>query len=169
MIECLYDDRRTRFQVERDVVAARLRRVANARLGVFALAVVLLLAAFDFAGARVPLLMSAAVLLGGFTALVGASRRAQRELRRLEAMVVVNEQAAARVDREWDRLPLVHAGTPVADDHPYAEDLDLLGRASLFQFLGTARSVPGRDTLALGENRREQLDCVWSAGWHDSP
>jgi len=146
--ERLYDDRRARFQVERDVVAARLQRVANARLGAFVLAFVALLAAFDFAGARVLLLMSAAVLLGGFMALVVVSRRAQRELRRLEAMVVVNEQAAARVDREWDRLPLLHAGTPVAEDHPYAEDLDLLGRASLFQLLGTARTVPGRDTLA---------------------
>ncbi len=148
MSEGLYNERRTRFQVERDVVAARLQRVANARLAIFVLSIALLLASIDFAGARVPLLISAAVLLGGFTALVVASRRARRELRRLETLILVNEQAAARVDREWDRLPLVHAGTPMAEDHPYAEDLDLLGRASLFQLLGTARTVPGRDTLA---------------------
>ncbi len=147
MSERLYDDRRARFQAERDLVDGRLHRVANARLVVFVLAFVVLLAAFDFAGARVLLFLSATVLLGGFTALVVVSRRAQRELRRLEAMVLVNEEAAARVDREWDRLPLVHDATPVAEDHPYAEDLDLLGRASLFQLLGTARTVPGRDTL----------------------
>jgi hypothetical protein len=146
--ERLYDDRRARFQSERDVVDARLHRVANARLAVFILALVALLAAFDFAGARAFLVVVAAVLLGSFTALVVFSRRAQRALRHLEAMVVVNAQAAARVGRNWDRLPLVEAGTPVAADHPYAEDLDLLRRASLLQLLGTARTVPGRDVLA---------------------
>ena len=35
-----------------------------------------------------------------------------------------------------------------SDDHPYANDLDLFGRGSLFQLLSIARTRPGEERLA---------------------
>ncbi|HET9599365.1 MAG TPA: DNA mismatch repair protein MutS, partial [Anaeromyxobacteraceae bacterium] len=53
----------------------------------------------------------------------------------------------ARVDGRW-----IGAGETgerfLSDDHPYAADLDLFGRGSLFELLCTARTLPGADLLA---------------------
>ena len=57
------------------------------------------------------------------------------------------EKALARLDGNW-------AGTGEAGDryldpaHPYAKDLDLFGKGSLFDLLSTARTHIGEDTLA---------------------
>src|SRR6185295_12127366 len=57
------------------------------------------------------------------------------------------EKALARLDGKW-------AGTGEAGeryliaDHPYAQDLDLFGKGSLFELLCTARTHIGEDTLA---------------------
>ncbi len=57
------------------------------------------------------------------------------------------ERALARLDGTW-------AGTGEAGDryldtaHPYAQDLDLFGKGSLFELLCTARTHIGEDTLA---------------------
>ncbi|HXG70190.1 MAG TPA: hypothetical protein VNJ04_06190, partial [Gemmatimonadaceae bacterium] len=63
----------------------------------------------------------------------------------------LNERAIARIERHWDGLP---SGEPPAgleiqiQEHPYAIDLDLFGRASLFQWLGPAATSHGAVTLA---------------------
>ena len=57
------------------------------------------------------------------------------------------ERALARLDGNW-------AGTGEAGEryldpaHPYAQDLDLFGKGSLFELLSTARTHIGEDTLA---------------------
>jgi hypothetical protein len=71
---------------------------------------------------------------------IGAQKRAA-DLRTL------NEEALYRSARDWDRLAIptvAAAGT----DRPFARDLDLFGRASLFQLLGTAHTPPGKAILA---------------------
>jgi hypothetical protein len=66
-----------------------------------------------------------------------------------DAMRVVNDRGLARIDRRWDDLP---EATPPAGidigEHPYAVDLDVFGRASLFQWLGPAATSFGSPTLA---------------------
>jgi hypothetical protein len=58
----------------------------------------------------------------------------------------VNIEAGLRLARDWDALPLRHAFR--ADpDHPYAADLDLFGRASLFQLLETASTHMGQQLV----------------------
>jgi hypothetical protein len=57
------------------------------------------------------------------------------------------ERALARLDGQW-------AGTGESGDryldpaHPYAQDLDLFGKGSLFELLSTARTRTGEDALA---------------------
>ena len=73
-----------------------------------------------------------------------------RVLRRLElARDAVNyyEHALSRLDHTW-----IGKGNQTADfvaeDHPYAADLDLFGEGSLFELLCTARTRAGEQTLA---------------------
>jgi hypothetical protein len=89
----------------------------------------------------------AAVLLVLFIALALYHARLRRARARLALLRALQEEALARIDRRWDDLP-----TPwipeVPADHPYAADLDIIGRASLFQLLDTTATRMGRQTLA---------------------
>jgi hypothetical protein len=69
----------------------------------------------------------------------------QTELRRRAARYF--ERALARLDGQW--MGAGETGERYLDaDHPYALDLDLFGKGSLFQLLSTARTHIGEDTLA---------------------
>ena len=139
----LYHTRVQRFTDERNQVAARSRRVANLRFLVFSVAVVAGIAAIDFSATRTILVAVTLTLMVSFVSLVIRSRGLRRELQALDAMVVVNERAKARVERHWDSLePSIESELPLGD-HPFAEDLDLFGRASLAQLLGTVHTAPG--------------------------
>ncbi|HEY7391386.1 MAG TPA: hypothetical protein VH640_22920 [Bryobacteraceae bacterium] len=57
------------------------------------------------------------------------------------------ERALARLDGNWAGTG--EAGTQYLDPaHPYAQDLDLFGKASVFELLSTARTQIGEQTLA---------------------
>ncbi len=73
-----------------------------------------------------------------------------RVLRRLAKLVRVTEfyaRGLARIENQWP-------GTGESGDrffdaaHPYARDLDLFGKGSLFELLSTARTRMGEETLA---------------------
>ena len=59
----------------------------------------------------------------------------------------IQEEALARIDRRWGDLPMPWV-PDVPADHPYAGDLDIVGRASLFQLLDTTATRMGRESLA---------------------
>ena len=70
-----------------------------------------------------------------------------RQLERRRRAQRYFERALARLDGNW-------AGTGEAGEryldaaHPYAQDLDIFGKGSLFELLSTARTHIGEDTLA---------------------
>ena len=68
-------------------------------------------------------------------------------MRRLDALVAINREGAARAVRSWTQLPDPDA-VEVGEDHPYAHDLDLFGHASVMHLLGTVATAPGRETLS---------------------
>lgn len=59
----------------------------------------------------------------------------------------VNENAATRARGEWKSLPETGAVFRQAE-HPFSEDLDLFGPASLFQFMNVAHTASGQSALA---------------------
>ncbi len=88
-------------------------------------------------------------LFAAFGALVVWHARVEERAAWHDALRLACEYAQARVDRQWDGLPSGEA--PAAVDlanHPYALDLDLFGRASLFQWLGPAATPGGSLRLA---------------------
>jgi hypothetical protein len=82
-----------------------------------------------------------------FAALMIVHDQLLKKLERRRRAAAFFEKALARLDGRW-------AGTGETGDryltgeHPYAADLDLFGKGSLFELLCTARTHIGEDTLA---------------------
>ncbi|HET9212725.1 MAG TPA: hypothetical protein VFR03_20130 [Thermoanaerobaculia bacterium] len=69
-------------------------------------------------------------------------QRREGELRR------INEEGLLRLARDWMRLPVPTLPEPDDSERPMARDLNLFGRASVAQLLGTVHSPPGKTALA---------------------
>lgn len=82
-----------------------------------------------------------------FLALVVVGERLLHTLERRRRAVRFFEKALARLDGSWPGTG--ETGERYLDPvHPYAQDLDLFGKGSLFELLSTARTYIGEDTLA---------------------
>ncbi len=118
--------------------------VAGARLAAFAAA--LGVAALAFVARRAGGWWVLAPL-AAFAALVAVHDRIFSARSRARRAIAFHERALARIEGRF-----AGAGTPgdaFADpSHPYALDLDLFGRGSLFELLCAARTRPGEERLA---------------------
>jgi hypothetical protein len=87
------------------------------------------------------------VPVAAFAGLMAAHERLLRQLERQRRAQQFFERGLARLNGEW-------AGHGESGErylnaaHPYAPDLDIFGKASLFELLSTARTHVGEDTLA---------------------
>ncbi|MBL8189698.1 MAG: DNA mismatch repair protein MutS, partial [Acidobacteria bacterium] len=82
-----------------------------------------------------------------FIALMVVHQRVLGEIERLSRSVKFYERGLARIDDNWAGTG--EMGEQFADKfHPYAEDLDLFGKGSLFELLSTARTRAGEAKLA---------------------
>jgi hypothetical protein len=124
-------------------LSRRDRRHSDARLVTFALFV--LLAALGWAG-----LASYWLLIIPIVAFGVLIQRHDRVIRARDAAaraIAFYERGLARIDDRWPGTG--EPGERFADDHhPYANDLDLFGRGSLFELLSIARTRSGEETLA---------------------
>ncbi len=137
-----------RLEARRAAVARhdqRHRTIGNLRLLVFLSAAVLAWLAWG-REALSPFWLGLPAAV--FVYLIVAHERVLRA-RRVEARAVAHyERALARLDGQW--VGHGETGERFLDHaHPYAADLDLFGRGSLFELLSTARTRMGEDTLAL--------------------
>jgi len=122
----------------------RARRIANARLVVFAVGgVALWLVAVEHSISGAWLGLAALV----FAALVVVHDGVLRGSERARRAAEFHAAGIARLEGRWAEAPLKGppAGRP---DHPYADDLDCLGVGSLFHRISTARTRAGQDHLA---------------------
>ncbi|HEX8424023.1 MAG TPA: hypothetical protein VF634_11455, partial [Pyrinomonadaceae bacterium] len=83
----------------------------------------------------------------GFLVLADMQQRLTQARRRCERAAGLYEQGLARLDDRWAGTGATGERFNVAS-HPYAEDLDLFGRGSLFELLSRARTRVGEETLA---------------------
>lgn len=135
-------DARTLESAERRVS----ERLSNVRLTVAGLTALVAIAAF-----RGDIPPWAGWLAGGglavFLALVIAHDRVERRIRWHASVADWHEDRIHRQARAWDRLP-----EPWLPDlpahHPFARDLDLFGRVSVFELIGPPGTRAGHEVLA---------------------
>jgi len=132
--------------------------IGNARLALFLIAGVL-----AWLGFKSQLLSPWWLLVPCFcfVALMAWHGRVLRELQRFQRAVEFYERGLLRLDEQW-------TGTGVQgnqfDDpsHPYARDLDLFGKGSLFELLSCARTHGGEHMLASWLKSPASLDEIRS-------
>jgi hypothetical protein len=143
--EALYQQRRDDATAERDRLADRAAQISNYRLLAFGLAVAALVWA-EIRPATAALGFGLFALAGlGFFALIVVHARLRGRERRAAEMAAINDEALARIARQWDRLPRVRDRPPPG--HPYAHDLDIFGTASVARLLATTGTGVGRARL----------------------
>jgi hypothetical protein len=85
--------------------------------------------------------------LAAFISLAAFHERLLRRAERKRRAARYFERALARLEGQWAGAG--ESGERYLDPaHPYAQDLDLFGRGSLFELLSSARTHVGEDTLA---------------------
>ena len=124
---------------------ARSNALAQTRMWVFLLAAAAFVA-HAFATDAKPVITGVGLLFVVlFVVLVVRHRRARSRERWHSELARVAREARCRRLRSWDCLEQPSPLPPT--DHPYADDLDVFGHASLYTLLGTAATRPGADTL----------------------
>ena len=143
-----YLARQHRYTVLRDEQARTSALLAKLRLATFLIAAAAFVWWVGFFGG-IPAGVLAATFFFIFGALVVRHARVEEQVDRFEALRLVNARGSARLARDWDQLPVAPAPAGVVvDAHPYANDLDVFGRASLFQWIGPTATDAGHVTLA---------------------
>lgn len=138
-----YVARRTVHQDRLANARSRAGTISTARLGVALVELVILGAAWADWISPGWLLPPALLFVG----LVVAHERVLRGVSRAERAVAYHDAGLRRLEGRWQGTGA--RGTDyVPPDHPYARDLDLFGRGSLFELLCTTRTKVGEHTLA---------------------
>ena len=140
-----YQQRLARWRGVIDSENKRYTRVSDIRLLVAVAAAVLAYLVFG------PVVVSALWLLApavAFSGLMLLHLRIDKHRQFALRAARYYEQGLKRLDDKWAGTG--STGEKFADpEHPYAADLDLFGRGSLFELLSTARTYEGEATLAL--------------------
>ena len=138
-----YEDRLAQRRQALRAVDTQLHRIHLLRLVVFAIAALLIWQAIR--GALSIWWIVIPVVL--FIALVWKQSRYEREGDLIRRATAFYERGIARIEHKWQGVG--STGERFADaKHPYSADLDLFGRASLFQLLSIARTGGGEARLA---------------------
>jgi hypothetical protein len=136
-----------RLEERRADLAVRERRhrlLGNLQLAIVACGLVMVVAALAYQTFSIAWVAVPAVL---FVACLIIHDRLLRMAEFRRRSVQYFERALARLDGHWAGTG--ETGQSYLDPaHPYAQDLDLFGKGSLFELLSTARTHIGEDTLA---------------------
>ncbi len=144
-IEARYRTRRDAFAAAERQIQSRDRLLTHVRTAAFLLAAALV--GLGWLGGHVRLLyVAGGLVFAGFFALVTYHEHLLRRLQRDRLLRQINEQAIARMHRDWAKLPEIVVEIP-AEHRSVSSDLDLFGHASLFHLLCTANTPTGRQVL----------------------
>ena len=139
-----YDQRLTRWRAAVDRQNRRYTQISDIRLATAVAAAIIAYLIFGSVVISAYWLIAPAAL---FIVLMVAHLKIDKRRQFAQRAVRYYEQALKRLGDEWSGSG--NPGDAFADSsHPYASDLDLFGRGSLFELLSTARTYEGEATLA---------------------
>jgi hypothetical protein len=140
----IYSQRLTERQADISARERRHRLLGYWRLAAAAAGVAIVCFAL---ATRAVYILWATLPLAVFVSLALAHERLLRDLERRRRAVRFYERGVARLEGNWPGTG--ETGERYLDPaHPYAQDLDLFGKGSLFELISTARTHIGEDTLA---------------------
>jgi hypothetical protein len=146
----MYEERLAAHRAKIAQVTRREHAIGLARGAAFALIVVV---AFVKWGWLV------LVPVAAFMALVIATEPLRAARRRAEAAAAFCERGLARMRGQWQGKG--DAGADFEEEHhPFAADLDLFGRGSLFELMSIAATASGRATLASWLKHPERMSAA---------
>ena len=142
-----FEQRADRFAQQARDLDKQFTRISNLRLAVFLLGGAATILAFYYysnLSGSLALLLT----LGLFIALLLKHQQVVEQREHYQTLAQINQQCVIRLSGEgWDQF--TEQGNDFSDSrHPYSEDLNLFGRASLFQWMNTAHSWHGQHDLA---------------------
>jgi hypothetical protein len=140
----VYAARKGRFGAQRDAHNRTRYLAANLTVVSF-LAIPVCLGVALFGGPGVFYLL-AVFSLAGFVAAFGWQAREDARYKRFETLAALNDEGLLRLARDWKKLPL-RQPPDLPDVVALADDLDLLGHASLQHLLGYVGTPAGQTTL----------------------
>lgn len=143
-----HDNAANRWKRAAEWAKQRTRRFGLVRLISFLVAVVSLIALFGENPTWLQITFAALGVLSiiVFTVFVAASARMRRYHARAEQREGLAQESLARMARRWSELP-DDPGPELPDSHLYARDVDVVGPRSLFRWLNTTITQPGRSLL----------------------
>ncbi len=134
-------------------------RLSTLRLLCFLAGAALTILAFSYAGKAAGFIILGLSVLS-FIYLVDKHVKVLDQVHHFRKMAVVNQRCIQRLDGTWTTF--TDNGEAFADDsHSYSADLDILGHASLFQWMNTANTCYGRkyfrDLLMNPDKQQDQI------------
>ncbi|MFY0698883.1 MAG: hypothetical protein JXR11_13580 [Balneola sp.] len=112
-------------------------RISGVRLTIFMLT---LLFAF-LASGRLHDLVYSVILIGAviaFLNLMGRHKKVEQFIEKLGFLKQIKEEQIARLELNWDGIPFRNINRDNFLNHPYAQDLNIIGKRSLFQLMDTS-------------------------------
>ena len=141
----IYADREAEASASADRWRTRFDYVARLRMGVSLALAAVVVAYLTIPGAQMLLIAVSVMLIVGFIVLVVRHARISRQEIWYRELAQVALEARHRRLRRWGEFE--ESGPEPPPDHPYADDLDVFGHASLHVLLGTTCTRPGADML----------------------
>ena len=141
----VYAHRKAEASSSADFWQARFDTLANQRMGVILALAAVFIAYLTIPGARTPLIAATVILSMLFMVLVVKHARVRHQRTWYRELAQVALEAGHRRLRRWEEL--VEPTSEPPQNHPYADDLDVFGHASLHVLLGTTCTRPGADLL----------------------
>jgi predicted ATPase len=140
-IEILYGRRVEHFSAAEKRYASREGLAMNLRVAIFVVAAAAFAVGWNSTHARL-WYWAGGLALGGFVAAVEYHEHVRRQWQRNGLLRQINQEAIARLRRDWMALPKTPVAVP-PQHRAAADDLDLFGHASLFHFLNLAHTPIG--------------------------
>ena len=141
----IYAQREAEASRSADRWQTRFDTVARLRMGVGLALAAVVVAYLMVPGAQRLLILVSVALIVSFMVLVVRHARVRRQEIWYRELAQVALEARHRRLRRWGEFE--ESGPELPPDHPYADDLDVFGHASLHVLLGTTCTRPGADML----------------------
>ena len=141
-LKTFYTSQRDKHQQELQQVKKQLGLLATLRLSVF---VALALGIYFLWGSSL-LFVVLPLGIALFLYLVTRFSNVKRHKEYLERLIEINNTELNILDRKFHHLPDGKAF--LEPDHPYAQDLDIFGRGSFYQYANRTTLVQGREVFS---------------------